>query len=263
VKIISWDDFIGSYAALRPMTATVGVFDGLHIGHQELIRRVVAHDQGCLSAAFTFRENPKKLLRPETFKGDLASLGRKLEILETLGLDLVVLIDFSGDFSRMPGRNFLSLVMERGSLRHIAVGSDFHCGKGQDTDSEALRAFYVERSVSVEILEPVTLAGETVSSTRIRIALQEGRVEEATAMLGRAYEMELDSGRAVGDGVRRYERPAGLVLPRIGDYLVTMGGSRERGRLSVGEDGLVLRGFAEASGSLRVSLISLDKETNR
>ncbi|MEI6873774.1 MAG: FAD synthetase family protein [Spirochaetota bacterium] len=262
---LTWDEFIEARPNGRPMAATVGVFDGIHLGHQSLIRRVVAHGNGCVSAVFTFSENPKKLLRPDTWMGDLASPAQKLGIFESLGLELAVLIDFSGDFSRMPGRNFLSLVMDHGSLCYMTVGSDFHCGRGRDTDAAALRDFYSRSDVRVEIVEPIELDGVPVSSTRIRIALRQGRIEEAALMLGRSYEMDLGRALEVEGAMQRFSLPSDMLLPRLGRYRVRLSGADgdESGSLVVKDDCLELWGFAPNSGGARVSLISLDKETKR
>lgn len=193
MKVLKWDEF-RSERADRQLAVVIGVFDGLHIGHRELVSRVVGRG-GLSSAVVTFADNPKKILTPESFDGRLSTLDQKLSLIEAMGVDLSVLIDFSGDFSKLPGRQFLSLLSESSRLRYLAVGSDFRCGYGLDTDAKGVRDFCQSRSVDVELLGAVQWAGLAVSSSRIRKAIVAGRIEEAEAMLGRPYEIDLRGAR--------------------------------------------------------------------
>lgn len=189
MKVLRWEEF-RSGRADYPLAVVIGVFDGLHIGHRELVARVLGRE-GLSSAVVTFAENPKRILTPASFDGGLSTLDQKLSLIESMGVDLSVLIDFSGDFSKLPGRQFLSLLSESGSLRYLAVGSDFRCGYGLDTDAQGVRDFCRARSIGVELLSAVQWAGQAVSSSRIRKAIVAGRVEEAAGMLGRPYEVDL------------------------------------------------------------------------
>jgi riboflavin kinase/FMN adenylyltransferase len=263
MRVLSWDDFVSSYEAGLPMMATVGVFDGLHLGHQALIRAVGSCEAGCRRAVFTFRENPKRLLRPGSYEGDLLSLPNKLELLESLGVEVTVLIDFSGVFSRMPGRNFLSMLWERGRLARIVVGSDFHCGRGRDTDSVALRTFYRELGVEVLVHEPVNLGGRPVSSSRIRAAVAAGELGEVEALLGRPFEVELGSILSrEPDGIR-YRRPEGMVIPPCGLWPVA--GASKATVLLVEEESLMVRGpgFDPARVRVPISVLGKNEEIDK
>ena len=121
-------------------------------------------------------------------------------MIDSMGVDICVLIDFSGDFSKLAGRSFLSMLSEGGALRFLAVGRDFRCGHGLDTDARAIRSFCEEGSIEVELLEPVQRGGHPVSSSRIRKAVLEGRLEEASQMLGRPYEIDLKGARSLAPG---------------------------------------------------------------
>ena len=121
-------------AALRgalaaPFAATIGVFDGLHIGHRELVEEG-ARQGGLASAVLTFRENPKRISRPRRFHGELSTLAQRLELIDSMGVDLCVLIDFSGDFSKLPGRQFLSMLCAGGDAPLPRRRRDFRCGHG-------------------------------------------------------------------------------------------------------------------------------------
>jgi riboflavin kinase / FMN adenylyltransferase len=219
MRVLSWDEFVAGALRGLPLAATIGVFDGLHIGHRQLISRVIERE-GLSSAVFTFRENPKQLLSPESFVGELSTLAQKLELVSSLGADVAVLIDFSGDFSKLPGRRFLSLLKEGTDLRFIAVGANFRCGYRLDTDAEGIAAFCAEGAIGMEAFSAVSWAGHPVSSSRIRRALRDGHVEDAAFMLGRPYALDL-RGRAVcrgSDGKGTWRLGGGQVQPPAGRY---------------------------------------------
>ncbi|MCL2558655.1 MAG: FAD synthetase family protein [Treponema sp.] len=169
-----------------PLALTVGVFDGLHLGHQKLVRRVCAQ-AGCEPAVVTFAQNPAAVMRPDVFPGDLFSLDEKLALLRALGVSLVALIDFSRDFSTIRGRDFLAALLGGRKVAFVALGENFRCGRGAETDALAARAFAGERGTEVWIAEPVMDDGLPISSSRIRRALAEGRTDEAERLLGRPY----------------------------------------------------------------------------
>jgi riboflavin kinase / FMN adenylyltransferase len=223
LKIIEWSQFLDEARPL-PLAAAIGVFDGMHLGHRALVQRILGR-KGLASAVMTFKENPKRILSPSSFHGDLSTLGQKLELVESLGADFCVLIDFSGDFSKLPGRLFLSMLEKKAGLRYLAVGHDFRCGSGLDTDAEAIRVFCEERSIGVEFLRAVSWSGHPISSSRIRKAVLEGRLEDAATMLGRPYELDLRAVQpVVPDGVRF---KASQAVPQGGMYeasLVAPGG---------------------------------------
>jgi riboflavin kinase / FMN adenylyltransferase len=222
MTVQSWDELQDRGAEKRPLAAAVGVFDGLHIGHMRLIREVLGRE-GLAKGVVTFRENPKKVLRPSDFHGDLFTLDQKLEAFSALGLELCVLIDFSGDFSKLAGRKFLSLLRDRSDLRFLAVGADFKCGHRLDTSAEDIRNFYEGLGVETRLLEPVLWSGRPVSSSGIRRAIMDGRLDDVRSMLGRDYELDMRGARASseGRGFRLAAMP-GQVEPPPGKYRVTV-----------------------------------------
>lgn len=261
MNVLSWEEFTGGYAPPTPLAAAVGVFDGLHAGHRALIGRVLGR-HGLLKGVVTFRDNPKKVLRPATFHGQLSTLAQRLEELASLGVELCVLIDFSGDFSKLAGRKFLSLLRENGDLRYLAVGADFRCGHRLDTGAEEIRGFYAAFGVEAEILQPLLWAGHPVSSSRIRKSIAEGRLEDATAMLGRAYEIDLRSATRAGESALPFS-PApedGQVLPPQGAYRVLAESAgayvEARAVLSAGTWSLELPGGIGAAAVRRMRLVS-------
>ncbi|MDR0375275.1 MAG: FAD synthetase family protein [Treponema sp.] len=191
MQTLDWDDFINGVAsdasvtgaANPPSAMTIGVFDGVHRGHQSLIRKVVEH--GSCPTVITFRENPKQTLAPQTYAGDIITLHEKLIIFERMGVKKTILIDFSDDFRCLKGREFIEVLIYQGNLRFLVVGYNFRCGCCLDTDAQAVKSITAEHGVACEVVEPIMFRGERVSSSRIRAALRAGDWVKAAAFLGR------------------------------------------------------------------------------
>jgi FAD synthase len=243
VRIIDWADFTGgdspgASTAPRapesgppedfpagPISLSIGVFDGVHRGHQELIRRIVAKSPA--STIVTFRQNPRQVLSPGKYHGDIFSLQQKLSVLESLGVSRAVLIDFSGNFSKITGREFIDLLKKSRRIGYMALGVNFRCGHHLDTGAAAIRDWMMEDGVTAELVEPVMEGRHPVSSSRIRAAITAGDLAAAAALLGRNARIDL-RGLPVtdtGEG-RRYDAASAFRLtPRPGTYRVLVYGA--------------------------------------
>jgi riboflavin kinase/FMN adenylyltransferase len=126
-----------------------------------------------------------KSLSPDGFAGDIYNLDQKLGLLESLGVKLTVLIDFSGEFSKISGRGFIDLLLNSQPVTLLALGEDFSCGHGRDAGVEEIRSIASARGVETWAAPPVMDGGRPISSNRIRQALADGRLQEAERMLGR------------------------------------------------------------------------------
>jgi riboflavin kinase/FMN adenylyltransferase len=204
MRVKSWDQFIAGETGAAPLALTIGVFDGVHRGHRALLERVVRRGTA-LPAVITFLHNPKRLLSPGSYGGDVLSLRQKLEILEGLGIALTVLIDFSGNFSNMKGRDFIDCVVGRAVLDFLAVGANFRCGHRLDTGAADIRTRLEGRGIPVAILPPVTERGGPVSSSRVRDAIRSGDLALASTLLGRRLALDLSD-------LPSERGPGGLVL---------------------------------------------------
>jgi FAD synthase len=136
----------------------------------------------------TFRQNPQQILKPSAYTGDILTLEQKLAVLEFLGVQLTVLIDFSGDFSKINGRAFVDLLLGSRPVKLVALGRNFRCGYRLDTGAGEIRGLAEARGVEVWVAPPVMDEGQPVSSSRIRQALAAGRQAEAERLLGRPIE---------------------------------------------------------------------------
>ncbi|MDR1930905.1 MAG: FAD synthetase family protein [Treponema sp.] len=194
MRILSWEELKDAPAGGKKTAVTIGVFDGIHRGHQELIRKITGKAPEMIPTVLTFRENPKfGVLNPQKegnlrdFEGDIISFKEKTALFSGLGVELCVIIDFTRNFSTMKGRFFFEELCARLNPGYAAIGRNFHCGYGRDTGAEAFKALADASGFTAEIVEPVLEGALPVSSSRIRAAFREGRFEEAGLLLGRPY----------------------------------------------------------------------------
>jgi riboflavin kinase/FMN adenylyltransferase len=186
LDIIHWDDLIKNKEWKEESAATIGVFDGVHRGHRSLIDQITASPYK--SVVVTFTISPRQFFHKDSYQGDIITLERKVELLAEAGIDACVLIDFSDDFSKITGRDFLKRLSRAVNMRHIVVGADFHCGYRNDTDAAAVKRFAEESGISTVIAPPVMDSGLPVSSSRIRHALALGEHVLAASLLGRGID---------------------------------------------------------------------------
>ena len=174
----------------HPAVLTIGAFDGVHLGHQHLIRSVIesALAKGYRSALVTFFPHPSVVLgRAEPFY--LTSNEEKLEQLERLGLDVVVVVEFTQETAHTRAAHFVNSLIENLRMREMWIGHDFALGYKREGNMAFLQAMGVERGYSVHTIEPVTLQDQPVSSSRIRQALQAGDMRQVNACLGRPFQL--------------------------------------------------------------------------
>jgi riboflavin kinase/FMN adenylyltransferase len=183
MKIIEWQQFLEKDFRLngKLSSMTVGIFDGVHRGHQALLKQIVTHDANMTPVVVTFRQNHK------TEHENILTFQQRLEIFESLGIQITVVIDFTKEFKQMPGVEFLKILLKHGNVGFFAVGSDFRCGYQQDTDAVMIQNFFISHNIPAEIIPKVTEGTLPVSSSRIRSAINAGDTELAQKMLGRAY----------------------------------------------------------------------------
>jgi riboflavin kinase/FMN adenylyltransferase len=234
MDILEWDDFIapGRGPEGESLAITIGVFDGVHRGHQALLKQITSGP--FLPAALTFRQNPMRSLRPQNYPGDISSLEQKLKMLEYLGVRQTVLIDFSEDFSKIKGRDFVDLLKRNGRVKYFALGRNFRCGYRLDTGVPEIKEMTRSEGIETEALEPVMEGGRPVSSSRIRAAIAAGDLAAAAALLGRNVRIDLRGLPAAdtGGGFRYDAASAFRITPHPGTYRVLVygavpGGNRE------------------------------------
>ena len=191
MTVYTWEEFI-TQDELRGCSAamTIGVFDGIHVGHRKLLALVKAHGNAGLRVVVTFRENPSGIVHRSSYLGDILTVKQRLDRLERLGADVVVLIDFTRALRGMPGRRFLELLRQSLRLRYLTVGWNFHCGHNSDTSAAEVAKYLGEHGVRVDIAQPVVDNGGPVSSTRIRRAIAEGALKNADRLMTEAWAVD-------------------------------------------------------------------------
>jgi riboflavin kinase/FMN adenylyltransferase len=209
-----------------PAAITVGVFDGVHRGHQQLLAATVAaaREIGGIAVAITFEPHPRAVLDPGNVPAEITTLDEKNERLAALGIDRLVVVNFTVEISRWSATRFCERLLDRFDLRQFIVGPAFALGHDRQGDVAFLRDFGSGHGFTVIEVGPVDIDGEPVSSTRVRAALVSGEVEVASGLLGYPYFMDgtVEQGERVG---RRLGFPTanlgvepGKCLPEIGIY---------------------------------------------
>ena len=174
----------------RNPVVTLGNFDGVHLGHQEIFERVKEeapkiHGEGVV---ITFEPHPLKVLAPEKFLPLLTPFRKKMMLIEESGIKIVLCIEFSLTFSEISPAEFIeTILVEKVKVKKVIIGYNYHFGKGQKGDSQTLKDAGKFFDFEVEVVEPLRVGSNIVSSSKIRALIQRGEVEEASKLLGRNY----------------------------------------------------------------------------
>ncbi len=222
----------------------IGFFDGVHLGHQQIIRqtRTDARQHEATALVITFDRHPNTVVAPSRVPPLIYSLPQKLRAIESLGADTLLLVHFDKAFSEQSGEAFIrGLARDLGQIQSVCVGANFVFGCKRGGNVELLRKLGAELRFAVHGMAAVSLDGRAVSSTRIRETIRAGDLDKASQMLGRAYSL---AGTVVrGDGLGHQlgfptanVDATGLVLPPHGVYavLAEAGGRTRRAVLNIG-----------------------------
>jgi len=198
---MSVEQELGSITPQKEMLLTIGVFDGVHLGHKHLIAQLkeLARKQGYSSGVITFSQNPKEVLSPQTRLPSLTGIDRRIALLRDEGVDIVLPLPFTPQLADLSPKQFLSLLKEYLKMKGLVIGPDFALGKDRQGDIDALRRLGQEMGFSVTVVPPMTIDGQVVSSTAVRKALAEGDMKQAQKLLGRPFSLQ---GRVVAGDKR-------------------------------------------------------------
>ncbi len=208
----SAEEWIARFGESRkPAAVAIGNFDGLHLGHQAILRGVKerARESGLLATVLTFFPHPPRVLRPSEAPALLYTLAQRLAAFEALGLDAVLVLPFNEELSKLSGEDFARrFLVETLRAQAVFVGGNFRFGHRQAGDVRLLSDLGRKCGFEAWVVQPLTLDGVVVSSTAVRQAVREGRMEDAEKFLGRAFSLEGEIRPGSGQGRK-------LVVPTL------------------------------------------------
>ena len=253
------------YHDKTPLALSLGMFDGVHLGHLSIINKLkeIAGKEHLESAILSFWPHPRKFLNPNDDVKMLNTLEEKLELLEKSGIQNIFLKTFDEEFRNLTGTEFCEQILVRKlNVKHITIGHDHTFGKNKSGNFELLKSLSDELGFKVNQLEAVQNNDLNISSTKIRIALSEGRIKDANEMLGYNYPLTgkvihgKKLGRTIGYPTANIEVPINKLLPKSGAYVVEVYIDNQfyKGMLSVGTNPTI----DDKSKSLHTEVYILD-----
>lgn len=202
-------------ASSRGSTVAIGNFDGIHLGHQAILRAAVSHagDIQAVPTVLTFDPPPQKILRPESAPLRLSTQDQRLHVFADLGVEAAVVLPFTHDLARLSPQEFVDRILLRDlQVRAVFVGENFRFGYRQSGDASLLRRLGAERGFDVVIVPQVVHNGQIVSSTRIRQEISAGQVTPAARLLDRPFILTGKVVSGTGTG-RRFTFPTLNLVP--------------------------------------------------
>ncbi|WP_025679859.1 bifunctional riboflavin kinase/FAD synthetase [Paenibacillus massiliensis] len=211
----------------RPQVMAIGQFDGLHMGHASVIRNAIAFGRKYEYpvAVMTFYPHPKEVMKKGDYEGYLTPLAEKQEVLESLGVDILYIVEFNPEFSQVSPSDFVQQLLLPLQVKQAVVGFDFRFGYRGEGNETLLRELGGQE-MQVETVPPYELNGEKVSSSGIRRALQDGDFARARSWLGRPYRVRgivadgEKRGRTIGFPTANLQLEDKFVMPTKGVYAV-------------------------------------------
>ncbi|MDD5168411.1 MAG: bifunctional riboflavin kinase/FAD synthetase [Syntrophales bacterium] len=264
-------DIIRGYEAipqkLHGAYVTIGNFDGVHLGHQYIFRKLVdeAHATGSRAAVITFEPHPKMVLHPERKPFYLiATLQEKIDLIAQQGIDALILIPFSFEFAATTAEEFVRHILwDKLRMKKIMIGHDYTFGRGKEGNEAFLKAFGEKLGFTVEVMNAFRIGDVIISSTLVRNTILAGNVKKAATYLGRPYNL-------VGTVVEGHHRGAGLgfptaniepekvLIPAGGVYaaMIRLGGKTYRAVMNIGSNPT----FGDNQQSIEVFLLDFHED---
>jgi riboflavin kinase/FMN adenylyltransferase len=217
---------LSELTAKDDMVLSVGVFDGVHLGHKHLLSHLKkkAKELSMLSGVVTFRRHPMEVLAPAATLPYLTGLDDKIKLIQAEGIDKVIALTFDKDLARLNAGQFVSLLQTHLRMRALVVGPDFALGYHREGNVESLRRIGKEMGFSVTVVPPLRISSEVVSSTAIREALAAGDMPRVFRLTGRQYYIKgivvpgTGQGRGLGFPTVNVKMDPGWAIPADGVY---------------------------------------------
>lgn len=251
---------------IAPSVITIGTFDGVHIGHQKIIERLVktAKSKHLKAVLLTFFPHPRMVIQPDFDIKLLHTIDERKAVLLKFGVDELVIKTFNADFANLSARDYVkNILVDELNAKHIIIGYDHRFGKNRSANIDDLKAFGEEFGFSVEEISVQDIEDVAVSSTKIRLALTQGDIETANAYLGYPYFLtgHVIKGKGIGKTINfptaniDIEKPYKLI-PKNGVYVIKskIGNQLVFGMMNIGTNPT----FDEKKQSIEVHFFDLD-----
>lgn len=223
---------------------TIGVFDGVHMGHKSLMNRLVlqAKSQNLTSGVVTFSNHPRTVVSKNFQPNYLTSVEERLRLIKETGVDFVVPIKFTKEVASLKADKFTKLLRSELKMNGLMVGPDFQMGKDRESDVSKLKTLSKKQGFTLNVIDVKEIEGLTVRSTSVRDALRQGKIEEATKILGRNHSLEGNvvegekRGRELGFPTANFDVSSDLCIPANGIYatFIYIGGKQYFSATSIG-----------------------------
>ncbi len=251
---------------LKNPVVTIGNFDGVHLGHQAIFKKIIekAQEIGGLSVVYTFDPHPLKVLQPDRFFPLITTKEEKEKVIEWTGIDVLISEKFTKDFARLSTDEFVNeIICRQIQAKEVFIGPDYRFGKGRKGTTDLLRSLGESCGLKIGILKNVEVDGVEVRSTMIRNYVLEGKVREAANFLGRGYTLggKVIEGKARGKkmGIPTANlEPKKDLYPRSGIFAVKviMEDDYVQGVLNIGSNPT----FPDKDFSLEVHILDFDHD---
>jgi len=200
---MSVEEELANFLPKKDMLLTIGVFDGVHLGHKYLISQLIKHakQQDLLSGVVTFYQHPEGILSPQTRLPFLTNLKERVCLLKNEGVEDIIILSFTSELAGLSAPQFLSLLKRYLRMRGLVIGPDFTLGRNREGNVDKLRTLGQDMGFTVTVVSPVTINDEVVSSTAIRQALADGDMKRVLNLSGRPYSLTAPVVPGEGRGV--------------------------------------------------------------
>ncbi len=201
---MSVEEELACLSPTKDMVLTVGVFDGVHLGHKHLLAELVgkARLESLISCVVTFRQHPQSLFEPLSNLQTLTSLPQKIKLLKDEGIEVIITLNFTLELAQIGIQQFIGLLKKYLKMRGLVVGPDFAMGRNREGDIDTLHILEKSMDFNLTVIPPIAKNNELIRSTTIRNALAQGEMKRVHDMLGRYFSLE---GRVIAGSGRGEE----------------------------------------------------------
>ena len=221
------EEELASFSPDNDTLLTIGVFDGVHLGHQRLIAELIkqARHKNLLAGVVTFRQHPEDLFSEGGRLPFLTDMKKRTGLLKEEGVDFIVTLSFTKELAGLSARRFMNLLQQHLRMRGLVIGTDFALGKGREGDTVAIQRLGREMEFGVTVVPPLKINGEVVSSTLLRRALAKGDIKKVHGLTGRSFSLrgKVVEGAGRGEGLgfptANMDVKSGQALPPDGVYV--------------------------------------------